>query len=135
MTQIATVETLLQDGRAEITVARKTACAHDCSECAGCGATPSPVRAVAVNAVGAVKGQKVVVESESKQVIGAALLVYILPFVLFFITYFACSGLLSDVVRSLAAILAFMAGVAVAIFADRRLKRNGGMVFTIVRVI
>lgn len=135
MTQIATVESLLRDGKAEISVARKTACAHDCSECAGCGATPSPVRAVAVNPIGARKGQKVVVESESKQIIGAALLVYILPFVLFFIAYFASSGLPSESVRALAAILAFLAGVVAAVFADRRLKRSGGMVFTIVRII
>ena len=68
MTQVATVEKLLADGKAEITVARQSACAHDCSECAGCGTAASPVRAVAVNAVGARAGQKVIVESDTTKV-------------------------------------------------------------------
>lgn len=37
MTQIATVEKLLPGGYAEISVPRKSACGHDCEECAGCG--------------------------------------------------------------------------------------------------
>ena len=39
MTQIATVEKLLPGGYAEISVPRKSACGHDCEECAGCGMT------------------------------------------------------------------------------------------------
>ena len=39
MTQIATVEKILRGGRAEISVPRKSACGHDCEECAGCGMT------------------------------------------------------------------------------------------------
>lgn len=135
MTQIATVEKLLSGGRAEISVARQTACAHDCAECAGCGTTPAPVRAVAVNSALAQAGQKVVVESETRKVIGAALIVYILPVVLFFIAYFSASGLESEALRAGIAILAFAAGVLAAVMADRKLKRSGGMVFTIVRVL
>ena len=37
MTQIATVEKILPGGMAEISVPRKSACGHDCEECAGCG--------------------------------------------------------------------------------------------------
>ena len=37
MTQIATVERILDDTHAEISVPRKSACGHDCEECAGCG--------------------------------------------------------------------------------------------------
>ena len=43
MKQIATVDKLFSDGRAEIVVARQSACAHDCGECAGCGGTPAPI--------------------------------------------------------------------------------------------
>ena len=35
MTQIATVEKILPGGMAEISVPRKSACGHDCEECAG----------------------------------------------------------------------------------------------------
>ena len=50
MTQIATVERILDADHAEISVPRKSACGHDCEECAGCGvsgaapAAASPVR-------------------------------------------------------------------------------------------
>lgn len=49
MTQIATVEKILPGGMAEISVPRKSACGHDCEECAGCGVSGASVRAVARN--------------------------------------------------------------------------------------
>ena len=52
MTQIATVEKVLAGGYAEISVPRKSACGHDCEECAGCGVTGAAVHARARNAVG-----------------------------------------------------------------------------------
>ena len=57
MTQIATVEKLLPGGYAEISVPRKTACGHDCEECAGCGMTGAAIRARAKNDPGAAVGQ------------------------------------------------------------------------------
>ena len=39
MTQVATVERILDKTHAEISVPRKSACGHDCEECAGCGVT------------------------------------------------------------------------------------------------
>ena len=44
MTQIATVERILDDTHAEISVPRKSACGHDCEECAGCGVSGLVVR-------------------------------------------------------------------------------------------
>lgn len=133
MKQIATVERLRQDGRAEIVVARQSACAHDCHECAGCGGTVAPIRAVVDNPVGAQVGQKVVVESSSRQMYGVILLVYMLPLVLFFIGYFVASPL-GGVVSTVVSILAFFIGVVPAVLYDRSLRRSGGMTFTIVRV-
>ncbi|MBE7002916.1 MAG: hypothetical protein E7425_01350 [Ruminococcaceae bacterium] len=134
MTQIATVEKLLSDGRAEISVARQSACAHDCHECAGCGGTAAPVRAVAVNAVGAQAGQKVVVESDTRKVFGVILLVYMLPVVLFFLGYFAAAPLGLDSLRAAMGIAAFLCGIVPAVLYDRRIRRSGGLAFTIVRV-
>ena len=133
MTQIATVDKLRPDGRAEIVVARQSACAHDCHECAGCGGTPTPIRAVVDNPVGAKAGEKVVVESSTRQVFGIILLVYMVPVALFFLVYFATASLGSEGVSIAASILAFFCGVVPAILYDRRVKRSGGMRFTIVR--
>ena len=49
MTQIATVERILDAQRAEISVPRKSACGHDCEECAGCGMTGAAIHAKAKN--------------------------------------------------------------------------------------
>ena len=70
MTQIATVEKVLAGGYAEISVPRKSACGHDCEECAGCGMTGAAIHARARNDVGAQKGDKVVVESSTKKLLG-----------------------------------------------------------------
>lgn len=133
MTQTATVEKLLPDGRAEIVVARQSACAHDCGECAGCGTSAAPVHALADNRIGALPGQKVVVESETRKVIGVALLVYMLPVALFFAGY-AAAFALDGPLRAAVAILAFFFGVILTVLYDRRVKRNGALTFTIVRV-
>lgn len=53
MTQIATVERILDDTHAEISVPRKSACGHDCEECAGCGVSGVSVYVKALNTVGA----------------------------------------------------------------------------------
>ena len=133
MTQIATVEKNLSDGRAEISVARQSACAHDCHECAGCGGTVAPVRAVVDNPSGARSGQKVVVESATRQVLGVILLVYALPVALFFLSYFAFP-LPTESARAMVAVCAFFLGVLPAVLYDRRIRRSGGMRFTIVRL-
>ena len=61
MTQIATVERILDDTHAEISVPRKSACGHDCEECAGCGVSGAAVHAKAANPIDAKPGQKVVI--------------------------------------------------------------------------
>ena len=89
MTQIATVERILDPSHAEISVPRKSACGHDCEECAGCGVSGASVYARAKNPIGARPGQKVVVESDTKNMLGIVSLVYLVPVVLFFVGYFA----------------------------------------------
>lgn len=134
MKQIATIEKLLANGRAEIVVARQSACAHDCHDCAGCGGTPTPIHAVVDNPIHAQEGQKVVVESSTRQLFGVLALVYMVPVALFFIAYFATAALGNDALSAGVSIAAFFAGIIPAIRYDRRLKRSGGMTFTIVRV-
>ena len=93
MTQIATVEKNLGGGYAEISVPRKSACGHDCEECAGCGMTGAAIKAKARNPVDAQPGQKVVVESSTQKLLGVVALVYVLPVVCFLLGYFLSEGL------------------------------------------
>ena len=135
MTQIATVEKILRRGMAEISVPRKSACGHDCESCAGCGMTGSSTRAEAVNAIGAQVGQKVVVESSNKRLYGVMLLVYAVPIVFFLLGYVVSGNLPSEGARYAIAIAAFCLGIVPAILYDRKVKRMGGMVFTIKQIL
>ena len=135
MTQIATVERILDKNHAEISVPRKSACGHDCEECAGCGVSGAAVEAKAVNPIGAVPGQKVVVESSTQKMLGIVAFVYAIPVVLFLLGYLVPVFLGAGVaVQYTAAALGFFSGVALAILYDRRVKAQGGLVFTITRL-
>lgn len=134
MTQIATVQKIINDSYAEIAVPRKSACGHDCEECAGCGVTGTSVYAKASNPIGAQPGQKVVVESSSQKLLGIVALVYLIPIALFLLGYFCSVGLASEEGRYLVAGLGFLLGIVPAVIYDRRIRRQGGLVFTIVRL-
>ena len=97
MTQIATVKRKLEPGFVEISVPRKSACGHDCEECAGCGVSGASVYARASNPIGAQPGQKVVVESSTKKMLRIVVLVYLIPVVLFLAGYVITSMLTASV--------------------------------------
>lgn len=135
MTQIATVERIIDSDHAVISVPRKSACGHDCEECAGCGVTGAAVKAKARNPIDARPGQKVVVESSTQKMLGIVVLVYAIPVALFLIGYLAAFFLGASVaVQYTVAILGFVAGIVAAILYDRQFKAKGGLSFTIVRV-
>lgn len=135
MTQIATVRRIIDSKYAVISVPRKTACGHDCEECAGCGVSGAAVEAKAINAIGAIPGQKVVVESSTQKMLGIVAFVYTVPVVLFLLGYLIPLFLGASVaVQYGVAAVGFFAGVALAVLYDRRIKAQGGLVFTITRL-
>ena len=135
MTQIATVERILDPNHAVISVPRKSACGHDCEECAGCGVSGAAVKAKAVNPIGAHPGQKVVVQSDTQKMLRIVALVYATPVVLFLLGYLAAFFLGAPVtVQYTVAVIGFLIGIAAAICYDRHLKAKGGLSFTIVRL-
>ncbi len=88
MQQIAVVKRLLPGNQAELEVKRQTACGHDCSNCGGCGEIVSkPIVVIADNSVGAEVGEAVMITGSSKQVLGLAAVLYVVPIVLFFVLY------------------------------------------------
>ena len=135
MTQNATVERIIDGDHAVVSVPRKSACGHDCEECAGCGVSGAAVRAKALNTVGARVGQKVVVQSDTKKMLRIVALVYMLPVVLFLAGYVipALMGTSVGEQYGLAG-LGFLVGIVGAIAYDRYLRARGGLSFTIVRL-
>ena len=135
MTQIATVERIIDTDHAEISVPRKSACGHDCEECAGCGVSGAAVHAKAANPIGALPGQKVVEESSTQKMLGIVAFVYLIPVALFLAGYLlAALVTVSVAVQYTIAIAAFLAGIGFAVLYDRRLKARGGISFTIVKL-
>ena len=135
MTQIATVERILDGDHAVISVPRKSACGHDCEECAGCGVSGAAVRAKAINPVGAKPGQKVVVQSDTKKMLRIVALVYLIPVALFVLGYVVMALLGTSVaLQYTVAIAGFLAGIVAAVGYDRYLRARGGLSFTIVRL-
>ena len=133
MTQIATVEKILDAGFVEISVPRKSACGHDCEECAGCGMTGAAIHARASDPVGVKPGDKVVVQSETKKLLGVVALVYLLPGGAFLLGYFLSEGL-AEKVRYIIAIAAAAAAFLPSIFYDRYAKRHEVLTYTIMRL-
>ena len=133
MTQIATVEKILDAGFVEISVAGESASGHDCEECAGCGMTGAAIHARASDPVGVKPGDKVVVQSETKKLLGVVALVYLLPVVAFLLGYFLSEGL-AEKVRYLIAIAAAAAAFLPSIFYDRYAKRHEVLTYTIMRL-
>ncbi len=135
MTQIATISRIIDHQYAEISVPRKSACGHDCEECAGCGVTGAAVLAKAANPIGAKPGQKVVVQSDTNKMLRIVALVYLTPVVLFLIGYLLMLALNTSVaMQYTVAVTGFFVGIIAAIAYDRKLRAQGGLSFTIVRL-
>ena len=133
MTQIATVEKKLEPGFVEISVPRKSACGHDCEECAGCGMTGAAIHARASDPVGVNPGDKVVVQSETKKLLGVVALVYVLPVVLFLLGYFLSEGL-SEGARYAIAIAAFAVSFIPCVLYDRHARKKELLTYQILRL-
>ncbi len=129
MEQKAKVRCLYADGTAQVAVIRESACSGECHKCAGCGAQRETVLFTAENPIGARPGQLVTVQAESAPVLWAAVVLYLVPVVLFFLGY-ALGALLWE--QGLAAGgLAFLGGIALAAVYDRKMAAKAKTVYTI----
>ena len=133
MTQIATIERDLGGGYAEISVPRKSACGHDCEECAGCGMTGAAIKARARNDIGAQPGDKVVVESSTRKIFGVVALVYVLPVVFFLLGYFLSEGV-AEGARYAIAIAAFAVSFIPCVLYDRHARKKELLTYQILRL-
>ena len=103
MTQNAKVVEIKPDGRAVIETKRKSACDHCAArnemggDCGGivCAAGEKSVKTEVLNKIGARVGDKVMVESDNRWILLAALLVFIVPIVIAFAVYAIVAAVLS----------------------------------------
>lgn len=129
MEQLVRVQKTFDDGMAQVIHVRESACSGDCHKCAGCGAAGQTMLILAQNPIGARPGELVKLRSAAAPVLGAAVVLYILPLVLFFAGYLAGAALWDA--GALTGCLAFAGGIGVTIVYDRLVAARKKPVYTI----
>lgn len=131
MEQIVRVRKLCENGKAQIVHVRQSACSGDCHECAGgCTAAKETMLIEADNPIGARAGDLVRMKSDTKTVMTAIAVMYILPLVLFFGGY--ALGVWLGVSGALVGGIGFVLGLLAAVAEDRRQQKKQKTVYTLV---
>lgn len=129
MEQLVRVKEARPDGTATVIHVRESACSGDCHKCSGCGAAKETVLFEADNPIGAKRGDLVKVESDTGTVLKAAVVLYVLPLILFFLGYYIGAQLWN--LGGLVACLGFVLGVVVIVIYDRKVIRKKNIGYTI----
>lgn len=122
MEQLVRVKQTFPDGTASVIHVRESACSGDCHKCSGCGAAKEAIILKAENPIGAKVGDRVTIESASAPVLRAAVVLYVLPLLLFFIGY--PIGALTFGNGALAGCLGFVLGIGIVVLYDRKIGKN-----------
>ena len=129
MEQLVRVREIHNDGTADVIHVRESACSGDCHKCSGCGAAKETVIFTAGNPIGARPGDLVKVESSTAPVLKAALVLYVLPLLLFFLGYWL--GTLPGSFGALGGGLGFLLGIVIIIAYDRLVVNKADLRYTI----
>ena len=132
MTQDAIVYRRLANNMAEVVVTRSTACGSNCGNCESC-IFQSEIKTVARNLINAGPVQRVIIESKSSRIYGAALMVYILPMVLALAGYFIAYAL--GVAEGLCILCSFLGlglGAVILVVTQRRKMAKDPITFDII---
>ena len=132
MTQDAIVYRRLANNMAEVVVTRSTACGSNCGNCESC-IFQSEIKTVARNLINAGPGQRVIIESKSSRIYGAALMVYILPMVLALAGYFIAYALgAAEGLCILCSFLGLGLGAVILVVTQRRKMAKDPITFDII---
>ena len=129
MDQLVRVKEAYNDGTALVICVRESACSGDCHKCSGCGAAKEAILLGAVNPIGAKPGDLVTVEAATGPVLKAALVMYMVPMVLFFVGYALGAALFQQ--GALAGCLAFFLSIGLAVVYDRKVVKKQNTTYTI----
>ena len=129
MEQIGTV--LKTDGKkATVLVMRTSACGENCAHCKG-GCTPTQMTAVAENLANAKTGDTVKIETDTKKVIKAEVILYFVPILCAIIGAVVASGFFKDSAVILCSVVSFF----VSFFIIRKFDKKLAPVPKITKII
>ena len=129
MQQLVRVRKVHNDGTATVIHVRESACSGDCHKCSGCGAAKEAILLEAANPIGAKPGDLVTVEAATGPVLKAALVMYMLPMVLFFAGY--AVGAVLWQMGAVVGGLSFLGSIVLAVVYDRKVVKNQNTTYTI----
>ena len=130
MQQTVVVEALLGDKFALVSLRRCSACSSDCRTCGGCSTMQQTVTVTAYNPIHAVPGEKVIIQSSSKDILSMTFVVYMLPLVLMLAGYFL--GTVVDFMPVLVCGIGFLVGIVVILWYNKKIEKRGKISFSIV---
>lgn len=133
MEQLVRVRETFDDGTAVVIHVRESACSGDCHKCSGCGAAKETILLKAKNPIGAMRGDVVILESATGPVLKAAVVMYMIPMLLFFLGYFVGDAFWQR--GALVGSLAFVAAIALAVLYDRKIGKNDKTSYTLIRFV
>ncbi len=128
MEQIAQVTRTFPDGTAEVLRVRENACSGDCHACSGCGAHPQSMLMTVQNPIGAKAGDRVILTAAAGAAVKAAMLLYLVPLVLFLAAYLLGEHLWGR--GPLVSICGFVVGMALVKLYDKHITTKN-TVYTI----
>lgn len=132
MTQDAIVYRRLANNMAEVVVTRTTACGSNCGNCESC-IFQSEIKTLARNLINAGPGQRVIIESKSSRIYGAALMVYIVPMILALAGYFIGYALgAAEGLCILSSFLGLALGAVILVVTQRKKMAKDPITFDIV---
>ena len=129
MEQTVRVREVYDNRTALVICIRESACSGDCHKCSGCGAAKEAILLTADNPIGAKQGDFVTLRSETGPVLKAAMVLYMMPLVLFFTGY--AIGAAMNISGALTGSLAFAASIVLIVLYDRRMANKDSTIYTI----
>lgn len=130
MEQTVRVIQCASDGTAQVLHLRQSACSGDCHKCGGCGAAEQKLLLTVENPIGAKPGDEVVIASRTGPVLGAAVMLYVVPLVLFIGGYILGESQWGK--GPLTGLLGFLLALILAGLFDRLILGRKKIVYTII---
>ena len=129
MDQLVRIREVYDNGTAQVICIRESACSGDCHKCSGCGAAKEAILLTVDNPIGADVGDLVNLRSETGPVLKAAMVLYMMPLMLFFAGYGLAAAL--NMSGALFGSLAFAASIVLIVMYDRRMAKKDNTIYTI----
>ena len=117
---------------AVVEVTRRSACGGDCGSCKGCAHPEQIIRVRAGNEIGAQPGDRVQVETESREVFLSAAVAYILPLILMAGAYFLPLG--SEGMKILSSFCGLGLGAAICYLYSKKIAKKSVIRAKIIKI-